>query len=99
MVREYLGADGTFHGFIWENGRFTALDLPGAAATSAAGINDRGPLIGSHLDAAGVRLRGFLLSYERCASFDAPGAQLTVPLGINRISGGSLSADSPVTAT
>ncbi|HEY1358585.1 MAG TPA: hypothetical protein VGF21_09785, partial [Thermoleophilaceae bacterium] len=82
-VGEYLGADGAFHGFLWKRGRFTRLDVPGAGATSATAINDRGLVIGSHVDPAGARIRGFLLHHGRYRSFDAPGAQLTAPFAIN----------------
>jgi uncharacterized membrane protein len=34
------------HGFIWDRSTLTRLDVPGAFATSALGINDRGMVTG-----------------------------------------------------
>jgi probable HAF family extracellular repeat protein len=42
VVGEYLAADGTFHGYLWQDGRFITLDKPGAVATNALDISDRG---------------------------------------------------------
>jgi uncharacterized membrane protein len=39
--------NGAQHGYLLEQGRFTTVDVPGAAATDAFGINDRGQIVGA----------------------------------------------------
>jgi hypothetical protein len=46
-------ADATYHGFQRDaRGRFTTVDLPGARATVASRINDRGQIVGAYQAAA-----------------------------------------------
>ena len=44
----YLDAAGRYHGFLRDKGRFTTIDVPGAAATTATDINNRGQIVGEH---------------------------------------------------
>jgi len=45
--------DGNFHGFLRSEGEFTTIDVPGAIATSAYGINARGDIAGAfNIDAS-----------------------------------------------
>jgi probable HAF family extracellular repeat protein len=76
VVGEYQDADGTFHGYVWEQGRFHPL--PTGAAT---GINNRGQITGLTGDPTAPV--GFLLDRGRFTTFSVPGAQATVPYGIN----------------
>ena len=46
VVGGYLDAEGRPHGFLWDKGRFTTIDVPGAVATQATDINDRGEMVG-----------------------------------------------------
>ena len=48
------------HGFLISGGAFTTIDVPGASATAALGMNAKGGIVGSYSDAKGVH--GFLLS-------------------------------------
>jgi hypothetical protein len=52
------------HGFLLKNGRFTTIDVPGAAAaaggTSAGGINPQGDIVGYYLG-GDTLIHGFLL--------------------------------------
>jgi len=48
------------HGFLISGGAFTTIDVPGASATAALGMNARGGIVGAYSDAKGVH--GFLLS-------------------------------------
>jgi hypothetical protein len=41
VVREYQDAAGTFHGYLWERGRFRSIEAGGAT-----GINNRGQTVG-----------------------------------------------------
>ncbi len=43
------------------NGELTTIDYPGAQATAALGINERGDIVGGYIDAAG-KPRGYLMS-------------------------------------
>jgi hypothetical protein len=45
-VSEFQDTAGAFHSFLLDDGVFTQIDVPGATATSAAGINDRGQIVG-----------------------------------------------------
>jgi uncharacterized membrane protein len=60
---------------------FTAIDVPGATATAAVGINDGGQIVGAFGD-AGVQ-HGFLLDKGTFTTIDVPGATLTNARGIN----------------
>ncbi len=91
IVGEYVDAGGRFHGYLWDKGRFTTFDGPEAAAgASFLDINDRGEIVGLFFygDPADPptdpeALDGFLLSNGDYTTFDAPGAGVTLPFGIN----------------
>lgn len=61
---------------------FTPFDFPGAAVTTAFGINSEGDVVGGYKDAAGKR-HGFLLRGGNFTSIDFPGAIATDARGIN----------------
>jgi uncharacterized membrane protein len=67
-----LFAAGTIHGYMWDDGRYTRLDVPGARATVAEDIDNRGQIVGDVKDAAG-RIRGFLRTRGTYTLVDAPG--------------------------
>jgi uncharacterized membrane protein len=73
---------GSRHGFVWDRGRVTRLDVPGSLFTGALGINNRGQLTGSYDDADGGH-HGFVLQRGRVTTIDAPGWILTDAWGIN----------------
>ena len=86
------GAARSYHGFLRDRwGRFRRVDVPGAAGTAAARINDHGQIVGYYSDTndnphAATDLRGFLLDRRgRFARIDVPGAKLTQPFGINNL--------------
>jgi probable HAF family extracellular repeat protein len=93
VVGEYQDAAGVLHGYLWQRGRFRTID-----AGTATGINNRGQITGITGDpTAPVE---FLLDRGRVTTFTVPGAQLTVPYGINdqgQIVG--LSASGPTATT
>jgi probable HAF family extracellular repeat protein len=79
VVGEYQDANGTFHDYLWERGRFKPIDVPGQSSTAA--INNRGQITGgTGLLESRV---GFLLDRGRFTTFAVPGAQTTVPSRIN----------------
>src|SRR5262249_34445393 len=49
------------HGLLLSNGIFTPIDFPGAIATLAWGINDKGTIVGAYEDSTGA-IRGFFRS-------------------------------------
>lgn len=68
MVSDYcssgkcvLSTVGEIHGFLLSGGAFTALDVPGSAATVAFGINDLGNIVGAYQDSS-FRIHGYLMS-------------------------------------
>ena len=85
-------------GFVYHQGRFgrgvyTPLrEVPGAAITAHLGINDHGQITGNYIDAADIPNpdgtfdtgHGFVQDGRgHTTSFDAPGALITLPNGIN----------------
>jgi hypothetical protein len=104
IVGEYVDAGNVPHGFLLDKaGRFTPIDVPGAKATNAAKINNRGQIVGAYsndttdLDANGVPRRGFVLDkHGRFTRLDVPGARSSQALDINdrgQVSGDYQDAD------
>src|SRR6476619_2603503 len=61
---------------------WTSIDYPGAAATAAFGINDRGDVVGRWDDVDG-NVHGFLLRHGQFTSIDVPGGTFTAPRAVN----------------
>ena len=76
------------HGFVWRDGDVETVDVPGAAATFLVGINNRGQMVGSYIDAEGA-YHGFVRDRRgRVTTLpEAPGAEPTAggtqPTSIN----------------
>jgi len=70
------------HGFVWERGRFTTLDVPGSIYTQAYGINDHGQITGGYYDRSGQQ-HGFLRDGHRYRTLDVPGDGHNIAWGIN----------------
>jgi probable HAF family extracellular repeat protein/YD repeat-containing protein len=88
IVGKYTDAAGVQHGFRRDtHGRFTTIDVPGAAATHLNKLNDRGQIVGrdhqSFQPGDGSPFRGILLDGDRLVRIDGPGARQTQALGIN----------------
>ena len=60
---------------------FTPIDVQGAVGTQAWGINARGDIVGSYIDAAG-RSHGYLLRKGEFTTIDYPGSVFTEARGI-----------------
>lgn len=71
--------------FLWSNGRFTFLDLPGVLVVGrnreSMGLNDRGDVVGT-FQSQGVN-HGFLFSGGALTQIDVPGARSTYASGVN----------------
>lgn len=65
------------HGYLWERGKFTKVDVPkagGLFGTQANGINDGGDIVGVYSDSNNV-MHGFLRNAQaRYIDIDVPGA-------------------------
>ena len=89
IVGFYLDAEGTIHGFLRDRGRgarrdegvFTTIELPGALATSADDINNRGQIVGTYSEVSNTRPldapRAYLLDDGAFTLIDAFGAENT----------------------
>jgi uncharacterized membrane protein len=79
--------DGTFsesHGYLWKNGRFRTIDIPGAAVTELYEINNRGDMVGVYAERGTLEQHGFLLDrHGRISEIKVDGGQFTFPFGIN----------------
>lgn len=83
IVGRYVDADGVPHGFLYENGEFTSIDVPGALMTlGARAINARGDIFGSFHDRNDVQ-RVYVLSNGRFDRIAHPDAIATAAGGIN----------------
>ena len=79
----YVGADGNYHGFIEQGGKYTSYNAPGATETYPDGINDWGILQGQW-DDANYNAHGFLATTTGYfQSVDYPGSAATAIVGIN----------------
>jgi uncharacterized membrane protein len=95
IVGPYLDAEGAVHGFLRDRGRgpprdkgiFTTIDVPGALATSADDINDRGQIVGTYSEVSNTRPintpRTYLLDEGSFTLIDVLGADCTVSGHIN----------------
>src|SRR5207249_5247479 len=71
---------GTFHGFLFTQGSFITVDVPGASSTNALNINNAGEIVGT---SRGTGEHGFFFSQGRFVTIDVPGALSTQATGIN----------------
>ena len=76
VVGVYIDANETPHGFLYNNGTYTALDDPSAGTgagqgTQATGINNGGQIIGGYVDANGND-HGFIYSNGAYTTLDDP---------------------------
>jgi probable HAF family extracellular repeat protein len=88
IVGYYDDADGRLHGFLrTRHGRYRTIDAPGAYATAATRINDRGQITGDVFTTRerfeqGLK-RGFLLDRGRFIRVNVPGSDSTEAVGID----------------
>jgi len=61
---------------------YMPIDVPGAIATDASGINASGAIVGTYNDASNVA-HGFRFEHGMFVTIDYPGALSTAPISIN----------------
>jgi hypothetical protein len=92
IVGDYRdAATGIFHGFLWDAGQFSTIDVSftGARSTAPFGINNVGQIVGFYFDnnitpeLPNGRVHGFLYKNGTFTSFDFPGAVSTMAVDIN----------------
>jgi probable HAF family extracellular repeat protein len=87
VIGQFIGDDGSFHGFFLHKGAVTTLDFPGASDTYPMGINDSGTVVGywDLLDADGNTLayHGFVWKNGSFDEMNFPGSGDSAILGIN----------------
>jgi probable HAF family extracellular repeat protein len=76
--------NGHAHGFLYDNGFFSAFDVPGASETIPLDINDQGQIVGVYSDSNMVA-HSFLLADGKFSTFEIPfpGVVFTDVSGIN----------------
>jgi uncharacterized membrane protein len=72
-VNPVTGETGPGHGFLWEHGRYTTFDVPGAKETAGYEVNNRGQIVGNYADASGAQ-HGYVLRGGRVTTIDHPRA-------------------------
>jgi probable HAF family extracellular repeat protein len=81
IVGSFTDSTGGGHGFVYTDGSFAIIDVPGAFFTTLAGINNAGQFVGRFGDSTGNH--GFVHTDGSFTVIDVPGAGFTVPTGIN----------------
>ena len=82
IVGSYIDGQGVSHGYMrTDDGSFITVDVPGATATAARGISNRGSITGQFTDASGTH--AFVLTSRGFTTIDVPGAAATFGRGIN----------------
>jgi hypothetical protein len=61
MVGFYYSKDGKQHGFVLSKGKFVSIDIPGATATEANGIDPQGDVVGRYVTPDG-HTHGYFLA-------------------------------------
>jgi probable HAF family extracellular repeat protein len=74
---------GKQHGFLYENGKYTTIDPPGAFNTYVTGINNKSQIVGNYTEASGGFPHGFIFSHGTYTILNFPGAVVTNPYSIN----------------
>lgn len=78
----YSGSDRTHHGFLLKGSTYKELNVPGATATFAAGINKAGMVVLAYADQKAYT-EASLWTGSKYESIDVPGASQNYPASIN----------------
>lgn len=85
---QVVGADpNSSGGFLYLNGVFTPINVPGSTGTVPTGINNAGQIVGSYWDVQG-KMHGFLDTDGVFTTIDTPYAsEVSAPLGNTQLFG------------
>jgi probable HAF family extracellular repeat protein len=86
IVGAYADIGNGTHGYVYNQGSYTTLDVPGGTTTQAWGINNKGQVSGLYASALPGRpnLHGFLLTDAGYTTLDDPlGPGETIATGLN----------------
>src|SRR6266480_3917947 len=83
VVLLFCGASSLAHAdsFSLDPSTLTRIDVPGASATFALGINNAGQIVGTYEDDTGFH--GFTASGDHFTTIEVPGTTFTQASGIN----------------
>lgn len=85
IVGSYFDSNDFVHGFVYRQGKFTAVNIAGATATEVLGINDYGDIVGVYQLPGPLNFHGFLRHNGEFTTIDSPQAQFgTTAFAINR---------------
>ena len=85
IVGSYFDSNDFVHGFVYRQGKFTAVNIAGATATEVLGINDYGDIVGVYQLPGPLNFHGFLRHNGAFTTIDSPQAQFgTTAFAINR---------------
>jgi hypothetical protein len=81
-----LEPGGAYRGYVWADGSFTMIDVPGATKgqlyDGVAGMSLSGDIVGNYTG-SGAKQKGYFLRQGRFHTLDVPGSIRTRILGIN----------------
>ena len=84
VVGSYFDASSNQHGFLFRDGKFYSIDVPGSTATEAMGINDFGDIVGDYQLPGPLNFHGFIRHRGEFSKLDEPNAAFgTKALAIN----------------
>ena len=85
IVGYYLDSAGRSHGFVYRQGKFTAVNFPHASATQVLGINDLGDIVGMYGVPGPLNFHGFERHNGVFLTVDDPKAAFgTMAFGISK---------------
>ena len=82
IVGSYTLPSNLERGFLYFNGSYTDIAVPGAIHTYAYGINDSGVITGTYYDAGNVE-HGFVFRNAAYTTVDVPGGTNAIVWGVN----------------
>src|SRR5918992_4452326 len=87
ILGTYRDENGVFHEFLWDNGKFSTIDIPSLpdnVINSPNSINKFGQIVGFYFDAdCGCNEQGYLDNNGTLTLINFPGAEATLPFDIN----------------
>lgn len=84
IVGTYYDSHYCVHGFIYRQGKYTAVNFPGATLTQVLGINDNGDIVGTYQLSGKLNFHGFVRRGTEFTKINDPAAGFgTMAFGIN----------------